>query len=175
MGDHAPTAKTSSSASAAPMASVVEPDGCHRAPRFLPASDFVADLLDTPSAASRADRRDATVSDLVAPSRRNSSSQACAPEALAVAQPFVSSAKRAGIQTTDMDTAPHFPSDQTGTLQRPDVLGGRRQRHPEGLGQLADRVLALLGKAAQHAAAREIAQGVEDRIQSGIVKLNHEV
>ena len=65
-----------------------------------------------------------------------------------------------------MGAAAHLAADQPGVLQRFDVLGRRGERHREGLGQLADRPLAC-GEMLEHAAARSIAEGVEDGVQPG--------
>ena len=52
-------------------------------------------------------------------------------------------------------------ADQAGALQHLDVLGGGRQRDGEGLGELADRALAV-GELRQHPPAGRVAEGVED-------------
>ena len=72
--------------------------------------------------------------------------------------------ERSGFEMTEVGAAAHFATDQAGILQRLDVLGRCGERDREGLGELADRALAV-GEVAQHLPARGVAQGVEDRIQ----------
>ena len=63
-----------------------------------------------------------------------------------------------------MGAAAHFAADQPGILQRLDVLGRCRERDREGLRKLAHGALAV-SEVAQHAPARGVAEGVEDRVQ----------
>ena len=73
-----------------------------------------------------------------------------------------------------MSAPAHLSANQSGVLQRLDMLRGRRQRNLEGLGELADRPLPA-GECVKHAPARRIAQGVKDGIQLGRLKFNHGV
>ena len=50
--------------------------------------------------------------------------------------------ERAGIEAADMGAPAHLALDQAGAFEHLDVLRGRRQRHGEGFGELADRALA---------------------------------
>ncbi len=63
-----------------------------------------------------------------------------------------------------MGAAAHLAADQPGALQRLDVLGGGRERHREGFGQLADRSFAV-GEFAQHPPARGVAERVKDGVE----------
>ena len=72
--------------------------------------------------------------------------------------------ERSGVETAQMGAPAHLATDQPGVLQRLDVLRGRRERHGEGLGELADRSLAA-GEFAQHAPARGVAERVKDGVQ----------
>jgi hypothetical protein len=62
--------------------------------------------------------------------------------------------------------AAHLATDQPGSLQRLDVLGGGRQRHGEGFRKLAYSPLAT-SEIAKHPPARGIAEGMKDGIEPG--------
>jgi hypothetical protein len=100
--------------------------------------------------------------------------QAGVPEGLVSPQPFVGCAQRCGIQMAHMDAAKHLARDEAGAFERLDVLGRRRQRHAQRLGQLANGLLALR-QAMEHLPPRRVTQGVEDGIELGFVKFNHVV
>ena len=63
--------------------------------------------------------------------------------------------------------------DQAGPFEHLHVLGGRRQRHREGRGQLAHRQFAP-GKPAEHGPSGVVRQGVEQPVHIGRI-YNHVV
>jgi len=63
---------------------------------------------------------------------------------------------------------------QAGTVQYPQVLGHRGQRHAEGLRQLAHRGLPL-GQPGQDGAAGGVGQRAKGGVESGQRILNHTV
>jgi hypothetical protein len=69
--------------------------------------------------------------------------------------------QRPRIEAAKMGASTHLTLDQSGGFKHLDVLRGRRERHSEGLRQLADRPLAG-HELHQHAPARRVAQRVED-------------
>ena len=71
--------------------------------------------------------------------------------------------ERPRFQPAEMRAPRHAPPHQTGALQRLDVLGGRRKRHVERCGQLADAALAI-GEMTQNPPPGGIAQRVEDGV-----------
>lgn len=72
-----------------------------------------------------------------------------------------------------MRSAPDLPPDEPRPLQHAHVLGGRRKRHPERLGQDADIFLAI-GKTAEHGAAGGVGQRPKDTVEP-LRSLNHVV
>ena len=96
------------------------------------------------------------------------------PEALIEGEPLVRARERAGIEAADMGAPAHLALDQAGAFKNLDVLRGRRQRHGERLGKLADGALAG-GEFEQHAPAGGVAQRVEDGGQLGRQQFNHVV
>ena len=60
--------------------------------------------------------------------------------------------------------AAHLATDQSGVLERLDVLRGGRERDREGFGELADRALAAR-ELAKHPPPRGVAEGVKDGIE----------
>ena len=96
------------------------------------------------------------------------------PEALVEPQPFVGAGERSGVEAAPVGAAAHLPADQSGLLERLDVLGGRRERDRERLGELADRARAAR-ELAQHPPPRGVAQRVKDGIEFGRLKINHVV
>ena len=72
--------------------------------------------------------------------------------------------ERSRIEAAEMGAPAHLALDQSGAFQDLDVLRGRRERHGEGLRELADRSLAG-GEFEQHAPARRVAERVEDVAQ----------
>ena len=73
-----------------------------------------------------------------------------------------------------MGTAAHLATDQTGVLQRLDMLRGGRERNSEGFRKLADGSLAE-SEFAKHLPARGVAEGVKDGIQLRRPLFNHMV
>ena len=67
-----------------------------------------------------------------------------------------------------MGASAHLAADQPRMLQRLDVLGSGGKRDRKRLGELAHGSLAV-GKLSQHAAARGVAEGVEDSVELGCV------
>ncbi len=100
--------------------------------------------------------------------------EAVGPEALIMSEPFVRAGERAGIEPADMGAAAHLAPDQAGMFERLDVLGRRRQRDGEGLGELAHRPFAVR-KRAQHATSCGVAKRVEDGVELRGFKFNHMV
>ena len=69
--------------------------------------------------------------------------------------------ERSRIEATEMGASAHLTLDQSGAFQDLDVLRGRRERHGEGLCELADGSLAG-GELDQHAPARRVAERMKD-------------
>lgn len=73
-----------------------------------------------------------------------------------------------------MSAAAHLSADEPGLFERLDVLRGGRKRDRERLGELTDGTRAAR-KLAQHPPPRGVAEGVEDGIEFGRLKINHVV
>ena len=73
-----------------------------------------------------------------------------------------------------MGAATNLAADKAGAFQRPDVLGGGRERDGEGLRQFTNGPLPF-GQVAKHPATGGVAKGVKDQVQSGRIMFNHMV
>ena len=82
--------------------------------------------------------------------------------------------ERPRFEMAEMGAAAHFTADQTGILQRLDVLGGGLQGDGEGLGELTHRAFAV-AQFAQHLAARGVAERMKNCVQLQGLKFNHMV
>ena len=88
------------------------------------------------------------------------------PEPLVETQPLLGAGERPGVQATQVSAPAHLAADQSGVLEHLDVLGGRGERHGEGLRQLAHRPFAA-DELAEHPPAGRVAEGVKDRGELG--------
>lgn len=90
--------------------------------------------------------------------------EAAGPEFLVEGQPVMRAGERNGLQPADMGAALHLAPDEPCSLKHLYVLGGRRQRHVEGLSQLPNRALAI-SQLLQYAAPGLVAQGMKDGVK----------
>src|SRR5918993_1656917 len=87
-----------------------------------------------------------------------------APVALVEPQPPVRAGQRSRIEPADVPPTHHGAPDETCSLEDPQVLGGRGQRHLQRLGQLADGQLPIC-QPAEHVPSRVVRERVEHRVQ----------
>ena len=94
---------------------------------------------------------------------------------LAVAfQPSVGFRQRLGFDAAQMSAPHHAAAHELGTLQDPDVLGGRGKRHAQRRRQFAEIPLSL-GQTSQHRPPRRMRQCMKDPIECGVFIFNHVV
>ena len=80
-------------------------------------------------------------------------------------EPLERALERAALQTATHDAADLVARDEPGILQDAQMLDKTRQRHPERLGQLADRMLAV-AELRQHGAPRRIGERAEYGVET---------
>jgi hypothetical protein len=71
-------------------------------------------------------------------------------------------------------SAPHGALHQSGPLERLDVLGCRRERHPIGGRELGHCLLAP-GEPLEHRTTSAIAEGPKDHVEPRFTTFNHVV
>ena len=87
-------------------------------------------------------------------------------------EPLERALERAALQTATHHAADLVARDEAGILQDAQMLDKTRERHPERLGQRADRMLAV-AELRQHGAPRRIGERAEYGIETGGVIVNH--
>ncbi len=88
------------------------------------------------------------------------------PEAAGALDPRRGAFHRAGGEPAVVDAAINFALEQPRRLEDPQMLRDRRQRHPEGLGQLGHGRFAPR-EARQDGATRRVGQRSEGGVQDG--------
>lgn len=96
------------------------------------------------------------------------------PEAFVAAEPIVRARERLRVYAAVVDAASHCASHETGTLEGPDVLRRRRERHLMRRRELADGLLAG-GEPLEHRASCVVAERAEDQVEPCLMMFNHEV
>src|SRR6059058_4701137 len=92
-------------------------------------------------------------------------------EAVEPLQPRADALESVGREHAPADTADLLGRDELSLLEQPDVLLHARQRHAEGLGELADR-RAAGAEPFEHGAAVRIGEGCEGAVDGRRI-LNH--
>ena len=93
--------------------------------------------------------------------------EAIAPEALVAVEPFIGFVHGLGAQPAGDGTAVLVAGDQTGIRQHIEMLHHRRQRHREGLGQLADREAIGFAQAGEQCPPRRVGKCGEGAVERG--------
>src|SRR5204863_9951089 len=92
-------------------------------------------------------------------------------EAVESLQPRADALEGVGHEHAPADTADLLSRDELRLLEQPDVLLHPRQRHSEGLGELADR-RAAGAEPFEDGAARRVGEGGESAVDTSLI-LNH--